>query len=345
MYNDTYPIKRKEEVNSTDSEFVSLLQGRRQEQWRSLLERTGLHPGAPAQLTLLIWDGEELAATASRDGNILKYIAVDPAHQGEDLTASLMTQLRQEAFSREIRHLFLYTKPGHQQTFRSLFFYPVACTQQVLLMENRENGAADFVSSLAAPRRSGTIGAAVMNCNPFTKGHRYLIEQAARRCDWLYVFVLSEEQRQFPAAHRLRLVQEGTADLPNVTVHPTGPYLISSATFPSYFLKEPSAASQAQCQLDIEIFSRYFVPAFGITHRFVGEEPFSPITAQYNEALCDLLPRSGVQVEVLPRLTQNGTAISASAVRALLTQGKAEPLRALVPECTYQYLCRHYDLK
>jgi len=319
------------------------LRGRAKERWEAFLAKAGLDADPGVEFTLLIWEGDEIIATGSRQDNILKCIAVDENHQGEGLTATLLTELRKEAFSRDLQHLFLYTKPKNRMMFESLFFYPVAQTADVLLMENVRNGVQDFVAELPKTEVSGTVGAAVMNCNPFTLGHRYLIETAARDCDWLHIFVLSEDKSQFPAADRFRLVQEGVADLKNVSVHPTGPYMISSATFPTYFIQDKSRKADIQCQLDLEIFSRYFAPAFGITRRYVGTEPLSPVTNAYNEALKAHLPGKGIEVREIPRKTQpdGENPISASAVRALLGQGQAERLKTLVPESTYRYLQEH----
>ena len=177
-----------------------------------------------------------------------------------------------------------------------------------------------------------------MNCNPFTLGHRCLIETAFGECDRLYVFVLSEDKSMFSAADRMEMVRLGTLDLPNVTVLPTGPYLISSATFPTYFIREREQHTQIHCLLDIEIFVRYFVPHFGITARFVGTEPLSPMTHQYNEALKLHLPERGIVLKELPRLEINGAPVSASAVRALIKAGNTEAVRTLVPPTTFEYL-------
>ena len=322
-------------------ELTRNLQGWRRNQWSEFLTRAGLDSTEPVELTALLWENGELAATGSRQGNVLKCIAVDPARQGEGLTATLLTSLRQEAFSCGLRHLFLYTKPQNEAMFSPLFFYPVAGTGQALLMEDRKNGVEAFLEGLERPCRTGVIGAAVMHCNPFTRGHRWLIETAAGECDWMYVFVLSEEQGRFPAADRLELVRQGTADLPNVTVAPTGPYLISQATFPTYFLKDKTQAADVQCMLDIEVFTRYFVPYFGITRRYVGTEPLCPVTNRYNQVLAEQLPRAGVELRQLQRLEAGENPVSASAVRALLGKGQPEALRALVPDTTYAYLQAH----
>ena len=303
-------------------------------EWEALLAKAGLTPERDMDQTVTVWEREELIATGSRKGDLLKCITVDPNHRGEDLTAAVLSQLRTDAFQEGYKHLFLYTKPENLRMFESLFFYPIAQTEQVLLMEDKKNGIHKFLSSLPEAQQSGRIGAAVMNCNPFTLGHRYLIETAAKECDHVYIFVLSEDQGRFSAQDRMEMVRLGTADLTNVTVLPTGPYLISNATFPTYFLKDREAAAQVHCKLDIAIFETYFVHRFGITHRYVGTEPLSPMTAQYNEALKENLKK--VALVEIPRLETGDVPVSASAVRNELDAGR--DIRRFVPESTYQYL-------
>lgn len=341
-----------------DIELVSRLQGSKLKLWTDFLDRCGLKSDETISQTVLILEEGELIATGSRHENILKCIAVDSAHRGEDLTAKLLTQLRKEAFQDGFRHLFLYTKPENKYLFSSLFFYPVVQTDKVLLMEDQKNGILRFLERISTDQTSTAVqtsadvpvagagqlssprivGAAVMNCNPFTLGHRYLIEQAAKECSRLFIFVLSEDKSYFSAKDRLKMVHLGTEDLTNVTVLPTGPYLISSATFPTYFLKQRENAHKLHCQLDIEIFTKYFVPAFSITRRYVGTEPLSPMTNRYNEVLKSSLTAKGIEVCELPRLTVDGIPISASTVRAHIEAKDREALKCLVPQTTYHYL-------
>ena len=318
-----------------DIELHYGLRGKKKQLWKDFLARAGLETDENIDSTVLVWDGDVLTATGSRKGNLLKCIAVSDDFQGQGLTATVLTQLRQDAFAEGHKHLFLYTKPKNLLQFQSLFFYPVAQTEQVLLMEDKPQGISKFLDTLEPVTADGRIGALVMNCNPFTLGHRYVIETAARECDHVYVFVLSEEQPPFPAADRLQLVKDGTQDLKNVTVFPTGPYLISSATFPTYFLKDRDTAVTAQCGLDIAVFSRYYVLKFGITHRYVGTEPTSPLTNAYNRAL-----QAGLSIPVveIPRLETGGAPISASTVRSLLGTNQPEKVRSLVPSTTFDYL-------
>jgi len=152
----------------------------------------------------------------------------------------------------------------------------------------------------------------------------------------MYVFVLSEDQGRFSSRDRLEMVRRGTADLPNVTVVPTGPYLISAATFPTYFLKNRDQADTARCEMDIAVFLQHYVPHFGIQRRYVGTEPLSSLTNRYNEALAAALPGRGVEVRQIPRLENTRGPVSASEVRRRLDAG--EDIRPWVPETTYQYL-------
>ncbi len=305
--------------------------------WKAFLDKFDLIPDRLIDRTVLIWDNDSLIAAGSRYGNVLKCIAVDESRQGEGLTATLITALEKDAFSEGIRHLFLYTKPQNKPMFRDLFFYPVAQTETVLLMENKKDGINEFLSSFDA-HICGKSGCVVANCNPFTSGHRYLIEKASKECDILYVFVVSEDKSRFSACDRMEMVKRGTADILNVRVLPTGPYLISSATFPTYFLKDRGNAEQVKCLLDIEIFIKYYAPKFNITTRYVGTEPLSTTTKQYNKELKKLLPAHGIEIKELERFEISNVPVSASQVRALIDAGNKERVKSLVPHTTYDFL-------
>ena len=306
--------------------------------WQEFLSQMELCADEGLDQTVLIWENGQLIATGSRSKNLLKCIAVAPHWQGQGLTATILTQLRQDAFRHGYQHLFIYTKPNNIHLFTPFFFTPVAQTNDVLLMEDGSNGILDFLNRLPRNRSCGTIGAIVMNCDPFTLGHQHLVETAAANCDWVYLFILSEDGGYFSPQHRIEMVKLGTSHLHNVTVYPTGPYLISTATFPTYFLKNRDQVSIIQCQLDIEIFVRYFAPHFGITHRYVGTEPLSPMTDGYNQILSRELPSHGIQLQQVPRLCQNGIPISASAVRTHIEATNWNAIRPLIPSTTLSYI-------
>ena len=109
-----------------DMELHNPLRGTKVNIWSDFLKKAGLTADTDAQQTVLVWENDELIATGSRTGNLLKYIAVDPMHQGEGLLAKVLTPLRQEAFREGHDRLFLYTKPVNEPLFADLMFYPVA---------------------------------------------------------------------------------------------------------------------------------------------------------------------------------------------------------------------------
>ncbi|MDR1612793.1 MAG: tetratricopeptide repeat protein [Planctomycetota bacterium] len=182
------------------------------------------------------------------------------------------------------------------------------------------------------------VGAIVMNCNPFTLGHRYLVEQAAKAVDGLYVFVVQEDKSDFPFVDRIRLARRGVADMGDkVYVAPSGKFIISSFSFGNYFGKT-RAIEPGDSTADVVIFGSAIAPALNITHRFVGEEPLCIVTRAYNETLLFHLPPMGVKIHVFSRKECGGSPISASTVRQAMKDGDWERVRTLVPPTTYAYL-------
>jgi len=184
----------------------------------------------------------------------------------------------------------------------------------------------------------GRVGAIVMNCNPFTLGHRYLIEHAASEVRRLYVFVVEEDKSTFPFEDRIALVRAGTADLGNVEVLPSGRFIISSITFADYFDKAEIQDKAIDPSYDVALFAKEIAPVLGITARFAGEEPLDLVTRQYNDAMRRILPTHGIEFVEIPRRETGGKPISASRVRRLLAEGDFESIAELVPESTLEYL-------
>jgi [citrate (pro-3S)-lyase] ligase len=270
---------------------------------------------------------------------------VDREFQGSGAAARIVTELIAEAARRGRHHLFIFTKPENEELFCGLGFFPVAKTGETLLMENKREGVKNFVKAIAAhtppiPAAGAhkQCGAVVANCNPFSKGHRYLIATAAKQCAALYVFVVAENKSAFPADARMNMVMAGTADLPNVFVHSTGPYLVSSVTFPDYFLKDRVSPEQVNTELDLAVFAERFAGPLSIGVRFAGTEPFDPVTRRYNRQMAEILPRYGIDFVEIPRLESGGSAISASRIRKLLDQGNLEAARELAPPTTMKYV-------
>jgi len=305
--------------------------------WDELLRKEGLKKDLNLDYTIGLVDEENrLLATGSCFRNSLRCLAVDSEYQGTGLLGQVVSALVDYQYRRGYTHLFLYTKCDKARIFETLGFYEITRVKdKVVFMENKPDGFDSYVQNLQTGY--GVQAAIVMNANPFTLGHRWLVEQACRENDTVHLFIVSEDISQFPYAVREKLVREGTADLANIIYHPTKDYLVSTSTFPSYFLKETSDNVQVQAMLDTQIFI-LLAKRLGITVRYVGEEPISVVTNRYNSVLKENLPCHGITCREIPRLEAGNQVISASRVRALLACNDYDAIKTLVPVSTYRYL-------
>lgn len=312
---------------------------RDREAWENLLHLAGIRSEEHVEYTVGVYDGEVLVATGSRHQNVLKCIAVCTDYTGGSVVSTLVSHLMAEIFSAGYHSCYVYTKAESVQSFQHLGFRKIEQVEdRLVFMEKALFGFEDFLARLRKKRVAGKrIAGIVMNANPFTKGHQYLIETAAKENDVLHVFVLSEEMSDFPAEVRKRLVQQGTAHLKNVHIHETGDYMVSAKTFPSYFLKEDADVTEIQASLDARIFKEHIAPALGITRRYVGEEPLSFATSIYNRMLKTVFA-DDLTLIILQRKEAEGEVISASKVRKRIREHRAADLKDLVPSMTYDFL-------
>ena len=274
--------------------------------------------------------------------DIIKCIAVSEQARSLGLSVPLISRLIAEAASRGHTNVKVFTKPENRAVFESLGFRVLAEAPKAILMENGR-GLEVYCRYLRGHRASGVI---VMNANPFTLGHRYLVEQATGS-GRLAVIPVKENHSLFPYFARLEMIrqgcQQGRKALADVVEG--SDYQISSATFPTYFLKDLTDASETQMRLDIDLFGRHIAPALGVTTRFVGSEPLDPLTARFNALMKELLPAYGVQVVEIPRLGNADAAISASWVRAHLAAGDFQSASALTPATTHPYLMTYLAVR
>ena len=291
--------------------------------------------------TVVIRENEEIIATCSKRENILKCFAINEKYQGLGLSNNLISKVTEKLFLEGRYHSFIFTKPENQFLFEGLGYKNIFTTDKVSLLES---GNKNINSSLDKLKKEYNIddskeyAALVMNCNPFTLGHRYIVETAAKENENVIIFVVEEDKSVFPFKTRLRLIKEGTKDLKNVTVIPAGEYVISSATFPNYFLKKNDDALKEYTKLDCNVFGKYFVSKFNIKKRYVGTEPHCEVTNTYNESMQEILPNYSVEVRLIERKEIEEDAISASRVRRLLKEGKLEKVKKLLPKPSFDFL-------
>ena len=310
-------------------------------QIQKLLQEEGIRRDPNLDYTCGMYDEDmNIIATGSLFGNTLRCMAVSHQHQGEGLMNEIVTHLIEVQFERGNTHLFLYTKCDTAKFFKDLGFYEIArVSNQLVFMENRRTGFSDYLKKLktaCSEKSAESIAALVMNANPFTNGHLYLVEKAAAENDVLHLFMVSEDASLIPYSARRKLIMEATSHLPNICYHNSGPYIISNATFPSYFQKDESSVITGHAQLDLTIF-KLISEALHINRRYVGEEPTSQVTGIYNKIMAEELPKSDIECIIVPRLGFNNSPVSASTVRQAIHDGRIDSIKPLVPETTYRF--------
>jgi len=315
----------------------------------------------------------EILAGAGLYADIIKCIAVKADIRSEGLTAPLVSHIMADASARGITSLKVFTKPENQAVFESLGFHLIASAPKAILMENGR-GLEQYCQYLSSQPRSGKCGVVVMNANPFTLGHKYLLEQAAAQVDTLFVIPVKEDLSAFPYQERLAMIKAGAPA--GVQVLEGSSYIISAATFPTYFLKDLSDAAQTQMLLDLDLYTRWIAPALGATVRFVGSEPLDALTYTYNTLIPNAvviprltlschsdtpchserseesipegptaeknlffvqLPKKPIFLSAIAKPTHE-EAISASAVREALSEGSMFQAAALCPDTSWPYL-------
>ena len=288
-------------------------------------------------------DDGNIIAGGGLQGGVIKCIAVGEAARETGLSNKLLSHLIGMATQQGAETIKVYTKPENSDVFRSMGFAVLAKSPCAILMENGVKGIGRYTDYLRRMRGDRPDGATaiVMNANPFTLGHRYLVEQAAATASTLYVIAVREDRSVFSYNERLGMIQEGCKGLDNVVVVEGSDYAISELTFPTYFLKQVTDATDTHITLDLDLFASHIAPALGVTTRMVGSEPIDALTCRYNELMQQQLPQRGITVKTVQRLEQDGAAVSASRVRQALADGSLSQAAALVPASTVPYLIAH----
>lgn len=304
------------------------------------LRSFGLSFDKDIDYSLVVKNDNHIIASCSKTKNILKCFAVDNNYRGEGISSTLISQLINRLFEEGIFHSFIYTKPENITIFSNLNYKLIYEAKEAALLESGIYDINSYLDKLIKKYSisSGEKAALVMNCNPFTLGHQYLIEKAALENAEVLIFVVEEEKSLFPFNIRYNLIKEGIKHLENVKVIPGGEYIISSATFPSYFLKEESSRLKAYTEIDANIFGKYFCKRLNINRRYVGNEPYCKVTNAYNEALETQLKKYGVELVILARKKYDGREISATSVRKLMQEGNYKELENILPKVTIDFL-------
>jgi len=302
------------------------------------------------ECTMIVYNLKgELVGTGSHLGRILKYVAVAPKFRDTTAFALIVTYMT-EKLLKIYKHTFVFTRPENSVRFRGLGYNEVASAEPLfsVLEFGFESISTyqDYLKTLRIPVETANVAAMVVNCNPFTNGHKFLIEKAASENEVVYLFVVEEDRSAFPFAVRWELIRKGIAHLKNVVMVRGGMYIVSGAIFPSYFLKNEAIndVMQKQAELDVKIFANYVVPILGIKKRYVGTENYCKVTGAYNQAMKTILPGFGVEViEIIRKAIGSGVDhlpdyISASKVRKAIKHDQLEKIIDFLPDSTREFL-------
>lgn len=308
---------------------------------------------------------DEMIAGGGLKGSVIKCVAVADGHKGEAVANVIVSHLIVKANAEGCQCVKLYTKPDNRQLFESLSFRLIAESPNAILMETGVGGIEKYSEELSVKSEElrvkseelgvkseelkndesvvsnarKPIGVIVMNANPFTLGHRFLVEQSSELVERLYVVVVREDCSMFSYNERKAMVSQGVRDIGNVVVVDGSDYAVSAATFPTYFLKQLSDATDTQIILDLDLYRRRIAPALGATIRFFGSEPTDHLTRRYNELMHQQLGEE--HVHEIQRKQQEGSAISASRVRKAMMEGCLWDAIQLVPPTTIPYIIGH----
>ena len=334
---------------------------RQRRQIETFLQANGLrYDDVDYYAALVDESSDEMIAGGGLKGCVIKCVAVADGHKGEAVANVIVSHLIAKANADGCQCVKLYTKPHNRQLFESLSFRLIAEAPNAILMEtgvggiekwsyelrikndelgvrNDELGVRNDELRIKSVRKP--IGAIVMNANPFTLGHRFLVEQSSELVERLYVVVVREDCSMFSYSERKAMVIQGVRDIGNVVVVDGSDYAVSAATFPTYFLKQISDATDTQITLDLDIYRRRIAPALGATVRFFGSEPTDPLTRRYNELMHQQLGED--HVHEIQRKQQDGSPISASRVRKAMLEGRLWDAIQMVPPTTIPYIIGH----
>lgn len=334
---------------------------RQRRQIETFLQANGLrYDDVDYYAALVDESSDEMIAGGGLKGCVIKCVAVADGHKGEAVANVIVSHLLAKANKDGYQCVKLYTKPHNRQLFESLSFRLIAEAPNAILMEtgvggierwsyelrvkneelgvrNDELGVRNEELRIKSVRKP--IGAIVMNANPFTLGHRFLVEQSSELVERLYVVVVREDCSMFSYSERKAMVIQGVRDIGNVVVVDGSDYAVSAATFPTYFLKQISDATDTQITLDLDIYRRRIAPALGATVRFFGSEPTDPLTRRYNELMHQQLGED--HVHEVQRKQQDGSPISASRVRKAMLEGRLWDAIQMVPPTTIPYIIGH----
>lgn len=281
-------------------------------------------------------DNNEIIGTISCQDYIIKDLAVDESYQSENIATLLVNEMINHFRINNIHNYQVFTKPQYENIFKNLGFKQLVKTEKVVLLEGGIITIDDellkikkiLTNRFGEINETSDIGCIVINGNPITNGHMYLIEEASKNHKIVILFVVEEDKSDFTFEQRFSFAYLSVMRLGNVCVVPSTKYIVSMSTFPSYFLKDETEVSYQYSMIDALLFNEYFINYLHIKKRYVGTE-INEKMITYNDNLQKVLKDKLI---IIDRLKQNNEIVSASTVRKLLKENNFEEAIKYIPK-------------
>ena len=229
--------------------------------------------------TFYLEDENCVIGTVSLAKNVICDLAVSDQYQGENLATTLISHAISKLREDKIYDYKVFTKPEYLDKFLSLGFNLLIKTEDFVSLEGGESNVYRTIDNLKVKIKmdlgglDNNYGAIVMNANPFTLGHLNLLEYALSKHNKVLLFILEEDKSEFSFKERFSLAFLATRQYGDrVCVLPSTNYIISSSTFPDYFIHEKTALTKAHAEYDAMIFEKYFMKELKISKRYMGSE-------------------------------------------------------------------------
>lgn len=291
------------------------------------------------EYAIILSDEDELIAVIGRYLNNLRCLVIKKEYRNYNLANILIDFMIKRIYKNHFKEIFVFTKPINFKIFQNLGFRIIYNNDEFGFLTNRFDLLNKYLKYLLNEKEDKENSSViVMNANPFTKGHEYLIKKACENSSFVYVIMVSEEASLFTYKERLDMIKLAIQKFSNVKILEGSNYLVSKNVFPSYFLPSKEEVVKQQIILDSFIFVNYIVPALNIKKRFVGEEPFSITTNLYNQIMTEVFKTKEIELIIIPRKKYQDKSISATQVRKLFIQGNFEEISQLVPTSSLNYL-------
>ena len=312
-------------------------------------------------------DGSILAGAGIK-ADIIKCVAVAPSARSEGFMLPLLSRVVSDAAAKGVLNLKVFTKPENREIFESIGFKVLASAPKAVLMENGR-GLEKYCEYLLCQRQPSArkCGVIVMNANPFTLGHKYLIEKALEQVDHLFVIPVKEDASAFPYLERIAMIraaiQPDSSVMPDsdrASAQPSAEQNYFSGRCPkNQFSSANASPAHADARITVLEGSDYCISAATFPTYFLKDlsdaaetqmrldidlferhiMPALGATVRFvgSEPLDPLTARYNALMHnavVIPRLE----AISASRVRAAIEAGDYASAAALCPSTTHPYL-------